>query len=405
MEVGRRALLFTSLAHFLNDGTTLLFPVLLTYYVEIPGTSVTVLGLMAVIYNVISGLFSAPVGVVADRIDRDNVLISTGLLLNALAIFIFALPFLFERFALYLIVAGVASLGFGQSFYHPVGASVLSGVYRKGGGAPRAMGINGSFGSLGRAITPLLIVSLIALLRPSHSLFILAGYTAVGGVAVLLGLRRVRRSAPSANRGERKRVPLGRYRSFILLLTSLVFIRSMFLLGSTTFVPDYLDLIYGSKALMGDLLTTSMVIAVMGQPFFGHVVTRIGGKATVMITFILSTLFFTLFMYYSKSVILAGVFYSLFAFTAYTQFPVLLGYVGRVVPREVNTTSNSMVWGVGQTVGGAAGIAFISLMDKVIPLWTAIWFSILFAVVTSFIMPLLPSDRGEPVADGGALKA
>ncbi len=164
---------------------------------------------MAVIYNVISGLFSAPVGVVADRIDRDNVLISTGLLLNALAIFIFALPFLFERFALYLIVAGVASLGFGQSFYHPpVGASVLSGVYRKGGGAPRAMGINGSFGSLGgRAITPpLLIVSLIALLRPSHSLFILAGYTAVGGgVAVLLGLRRVRRSAPSANRGGRGR--------------------------------------------------------------------------------------------------------------------------------------------------------------------------------------------------------
>lgn len=73
-------------------------------------------------------------------------------------------------------------------------------------------------------------------------------------------------------------MPLGRYRSFILLLTSLVFIRSMFLLGSTTFVPDYLDLIYGSKALMGgDLLTTSMVIAVMGQPFFGHVVTRIGG--------------------------------------------------------------------------------------------------------------------------------
>lgn len=67
-----------------------------------------------------------------------------------------------------------------------------------------------------------------------------------------------------------------------------------------------------------------------------------------------------------------------------------------MVPREVNTTSNSMVWGgVGQTVGGAAGIAFISLMDKVIPpLWTAIWFSILFAVVTSFIMPLLPSDRG-----------
>ncbi|WP_075057310.1 hypothetical protein [Thermogymnomonas acidicola] len=53
-----------------------------------------------------------------------------------------------------------------------------------------------------------------------------------------------------------------------------------------------------------------------------------------MITFILSTLFFTLFMYYSKSVILAGVFYSLFAFTAYTQFPVLLGYVGgRVVPQ------------------------------------------------------------------------
>ena len=78
-----RSLLFTSLSHFSVDGNFLLFPVLITYYVEIPGLSILVIGLMPVLYNLISGFLSIFVGSYADRADNDRVILSLGIILNA----------------------------------------------------------------------------------------------------------------------------------------------------------------------------------------------------------------------------------------------------------------------------------------------------------------------------------
>ena len=80
-----RSLAFTSLGHFSNDGTTLLYPTLITYYVELPGIKIPYLGAMAIIFNIISGIFSTPVGNYADRRGNHGTLIAVGILILALS--------------------------------------------------------------------------------------------------------------------------------------------------------------------------------------------------------------------------------------------------------------------------------------------------------------------------------
>ncbi|MGC8569647.1 MAG: hypothetical protein ACP5LW_06560 [Nitrososphaeria archaeon] len=46
----RRALVFTSLGHFLNDSFLVLFPILSMYYLEL-GVSPTAIGVLGAVYN------------------------------------------------------------------------------------------------------------------------------------------------------------------------------------------------------------------------------------------------------------------------------------------------------------------------------------------------------------------
>ena len=55
------ALLYTSIAHFSNDGNLLIFPVLIDYYRSF-NVSFIILGFGAVIYNLVLGIFSIVVG-------------------------------------------------------------------------------------------------------------------------------------------------------------------------------------------------------------------------------------------------------------------------------------------------------------------------------------------------------
>ncbi len=67
------------------------------------------------------------------------------------------------------------------------------------------------------------------------------------------------------------------------------------MMGTVTFVPDYLDDVLNSKILMGDVVSISFLSAVAGQPYFGSMVRKRGGRFTVALTTILSTIFFGIF--------------------------------------------------------------------------------------------------------------
>jgi FSR family fosmidomycin resistance protein-like MFS transporter len=401
MKDSRRSLIFTSLGHFANDGNFLLFPTLIAYYKVIPGVSIAFLGVMAIVYNLLSGLLGPSIGKLADRVDHDGALIFLGIILEGISAFIFGVAFVFQADANYIILIASVILGAGQAFYHPIGASILAFTYGKENSSS-AMGINGSFGSLGRALIPSLLVYSMLFLGKFHGLIAIGIYTIIAGFIILEGLSFFNRNKyikidrvkhRNAEESKADAIEYGKYRKFLYILTAIVFIRSFFLIGTVTFTPDYFDNIFHSKVVMGDIVTISFLGAVAGQPYFGNVVKKYGGKFTITVTTIASTVFFGL-MLLTHNVYLVTVIYLIYATFAFTSFPVLLGYVAQTIPNKFSTRSNALVWSFGNIVGGSIGIAIVTLLLYIhVALLTSLVVMLIFSVISIIMLPLLPSKK------------
>lgn len=223
------SLAFTSFGHFSNDFTILLFSLLIVYYSQDYGISLAVLGAVAIIYNVLSGLLSTPIGSYADRTGQYRTLIAIGIAIIGIAVILFALSFQFSHYVL-----------------------------------------------------------------------------------------------PSCEGG----------------------------------------------------LPTHLVK---------------GGKFSIIVTTVLSTIFFILFMLSGSNAILDTITYASFVFIGFTGFPVLLGYVSQIVPKKVATKSNGLVWGLGNTVGGGVGLAIMSIVLFLkITLVDTMWIMVIFGIVSCILLPLLP---------------
>ena len=111
----RRALLFTSLTHFANDGNFLLFSILIVFFSKLPGVSIAFLGINAIIYNVLYGMISLPIGKFADRLNNDRFLLSLGIALEGLAAFFFGFGFIYTSYYVIFIILGSVALGSGQA--------------------------------------------------------------------------------------------------------------------------------------------------------------------------------------------------------------------------------------------------------------------------------------------------
>lgn len=397
MDDRLRSLALTSLAHSTNDGSALLYPILITFYINLPGIQLPTLGGMAVVYYLVSGLLSTPIGSFADRTGKYGVLLSIGIAILGFSGILLALPFWFPAYTIPLIIAGAFVLGSGQAFYHPLGASVLRNTFNRGG-APKAMGYNGSFGSLGRAVWPPVIGFLMLYIGEVQGLFVYSFYSFGIAVVLYLGLRGLDikvKPKPKAEITEesieKKKAERRSYMPFVYILTAAVFIRALFLTGTSTFMPTYLEQLSHSKNLAFLVIFIAYLLPVFGQPMFGSLTSKRGGKFTVVITFILSTVFFGLMLLFSSSLLFTTVFFGLFAGTAYSGFPVLLGFVGQVVPKDKIGISNSIVWGIGQTIGGAGGAATAALLTAFFSVYHTITIMYLIGIIALLLIPLLPS--------------
>lgn len=386
------------MAHFANDGTALLFPVLITYLVKLPGVPLSYLTVMVVIYNLISGSLSTPIGRLADSTGAYGKLISIGIAILGVSSLIFTLPFIFVHNALEFVLLGAAFLGAGQAFYHPLGAAILRTTFERTG-SPRAMGFNGSFGSLGRAIVPAVLVFLITFIGEVNGLMIYAAYSFSMSIAIYLGLRqfevtrRVRR-VPGKGKHDETTSAVKAILPFIYVLTATVFVRSLFLAGTSTLLPTFLDQMYQSHTKMATIILIAYLLPVVSQPLFGSLTAKRGGRYTIVITFILSTAFFGFFLLFSHMIVETVIFLGLFAFAAYSGFPVFLGYVGQIVPSEATGSFNAMVWGLGGTIGGAIGAGTVSLfLFYNFTTSQTIHIMFIFGIVSLIFLPLLPSRK------------
>lgn len=395
MKSGKtKFLIFTSLAHFLNDGTLLLFSLLIVYYTEFYHVDIAFLGMLAVLYGILSGLISPLISRFADKRDIDVALVSLGLALESVSIALFGIAFVFVSFIYILISIGAILLGFAQAFYHPLGGTILSYVFGKD--SPTVLGVNGSLGSAGRSLMPMIITFLIIAFGESNGMFLETFIMLAGTLTVYFGLSGFRRSIyeknSSLNTEKTKEKLDSRYVKFLFMLGTIVFIRSMFISGTTTFLGEYIYKIYDSKVLVGVFLTLSFIGAIFGQPFFGWLTTKKGGRYTVFLTTIASTIIFFVFLIWNNFVFSVSM-YFLETFFALSGFPVLIGYVTQVFPPKYTATASSYIWGISNTIGGAAGVGIITSLIGVIGIYLSFWIMLLFGIVSSIMLPLIPKKE------------
>lgn len=378
-------LILTSIAHFVNDGFNILLSVLITYYVLIPGLNLSMLGAMAIIFTVISGLLSTPLSIFAQRSGKHVLFLSLGIFLQGLSAFLFVIPFLFHDLDLIFIVLGSILLGVGQSTYHPLGAFIISQSY-SGSKSASYMGINGSLGSLGRALFPTVIVLFITLFGYSLGLGYLGILAIVVAILIQFFLRDFNRGP--VIKSEKKNKLEKSFLAFVIYLTSLSFLRAVFFNGTMLYIPQYFVEITKSHTLMGIIMTVSLLMAVIGQPLFGHLTSLWGGRVVVAITTIFSILFFAIFLLYSKILLVSVIAFAAYSLFSLTSFPVLMGYVNQKVPKEVSTVSGGIVWGIGVVLGGATGIGLISMLTYFkYSLAESFWITLLFGIISAFMIP------------------
>lgn len=344
-------LALTSAAHFINDGNTWLLPVAYAYLVKVHGMPAYLAGIIAALFAALGALASPLVGRLMDKYKRPMRLIGLGLVLWALGLAAFGLGV--QTYDLPLVFAGALVSGFASAFYHPLGSAALALAY--GGSSGAAMGINGAMGSLGRALYPSISTALFAALgNYYYSLIALALATAAVAVPTFLA------EEPSyEERGGRGGRPEAVNMRAVAALTASAFLRGFALQGISQYVGVILVTYFGYAfgQGLGNELTAFLLPAIVGQPLFGYLSDAVGRRTMLAVSTVGAALSAAAFAATGSVSLLP-----LFGFFTFSAFPLMLSLAGDLVPRSSTGLATSLVWGLGNTGGGALGPAAMGFM-------------------------------------------
>jgi MFS family permease len=351
-----RDLAFTSLGHFVNDGIVFFVPLIADIFANERGVTPLELTTMFVIFYGSASILSAFVGRVADRRGGAGRLMGIGIMLLSLGMFTFFVTLSYATGAFFLILLMVSAFitGFGSAFYHPLGASVLQGSFSDAQRG-RALGINGAFGSLGRALYPSLFFFVAIFLSTSGSIALFGAVGALASVGILLslGAQKIRRkSEPEPLRPARARDALT---SGIIMLTLVSFVRFTATAGITSWIPIFISTQkgLGVSGALGLTLTVMYATAIIGQPFFGWLLDRFDRRIILMASSAGSGLSILAYLYTNGLMELLML--ALFGLFTFAAFPLFLSLASNYEPKGSSSLGNALVWGIGSSGGSVVG--------------------------------------------------
>jgi len=382
-----RVLVFTSVGHFINDGMVFFVPVIAAILAKDHGTSAWVITAMLTVFYLASAGFGVAVGLIADSMGKRGAMIALGLFVLSLGLLGFYVSLVAPAGVSRDVLAIIAGLiaGVGSSFYHPLGGSLLQLKFSDASRG-RALGVNGSFGSLGRALYPSLFFVVAALaISQRDTIAIFAGLGILAAAVVASGLRgltadnrrHLTKAAPadgsdsgdgatSAHSADpavpAKRSIKSLLNTSVVALMVIAFLRSMAFIGIVSWIPIYLSTQkhIGVSSQLGYTVTVMYLGGILGQPAFGLMADRFDKRLVLALDSLGSA--GATFLYLSSSGTAATVLLLIFGFFAFSGFPLLLSLVSDYVPRDSSTTGNALVWGLGSTGGQAMGPLAVTIL-------------------------------------------
>lgn len=414
-----RLIAVTSLAHFVNDGVVFFVPVIGDLLAQENHTSPAVVTAMLTVFYVVSAGFGLGVGLVSDALGRRGTMIALGIASLALSLFAFYLALSLHGLQSdALVMVGAVLAGFGSSFYHPLGGSVLQLNFADAARG-RALGVNGAFGSLGRTLYPALffIVATLGITKVDTTA-VFGGLSLLAAAGIAFGLRpsvtgkRTGTAAqpPQASRqpsparepllvsahgqptrpvdasghanppgppghpdpptrsdspgGPERPTPQSLVNRSVLALMIIAFFRSLAFIGIVSWIPIYLTTQRhaGVSATLGVAVTVMYAGGIVGQPVFGLLADRFDKRLVLALDSLGSAAGIFAFLGTPGHGVTAMFALFVFGFFTFSSFPLLLSLVADYVPRERSATGNALVWGLGSTGGQALGPLVVGLL-------------------------------------------
>lgn len=356
-----RALAFTSLAHGVNDGMVFFVSLAADFLANLRHVSAPETTAMLVLFNLASAILSVFVGRWADRSGQAGSLIALGMALLSTGLAGLYVGMVYTSgLLLFLTVLGSAALaGFGSAFYHPLGGAILQRTFADTSRG-RALGANGSIGSIGRAAYPSLFyaVPILATVFDPFGILALVGFAVA--TVIWVGLRGWRAPAPapapSAAAADDGRHSLRRAATRgAILLTAVVFVRSMATQGVVSWLSLYVtrDKGAGLGAILGGIITIMYVPAIFGQPAWGWLVDHYDRRVVLGLSSAAAAA--CLLAYVLTAGWVSILFLALFGLFTFSGFPLFLSLAADYVPRADASVGNALVWGVGASGGSVVG--------------------------------------------------
>jgi len=337
-------------------------------YNALYGISLQTVSVFTALQNVISIVVSPYVGNKADSSGNFAWLMTLGVLLLTFGTAGYAVSVLFlggSPLVIVLILFSVV-IGVGSSFYHPIGASAL-GQKLDSSDLSKAMGVNGSIGSVGRLVLPFLATLMITYTTlPSLGILALAAALGgIGGFAILNGVTFEKASTTRIPKGSawKSVLPEWRLARPLLPLTLVSFSRGL-CTGVLPLIPFYLvnvDHFGGLES--GFIYALSLGAGTGSQILFGFIQERVGYRFALGFSNLGAVVFLLAFVL-SPNAIFTEISVIVFGLFTYSAFPLLLGMVHKrayLYPGDV-TSANSLVWGIGASGGGAAAPLLIAAL-------------------------------------------
>ncbi|MBD3386865.1 MFS transporter [candidate division KSB1 bacterium] len=342
MKTGRVNLL--AMGHFINDSyqgfITPLLPLLMTKL----DFGLALAGLVTSIASVSTSLIQPLFGHLADRSTAPYFVV-VGPLVTAL--FLGSIGWV-DSYGMLIIIVVVAGLG--TAAFHPQAAALVGGFSEKRRGLGMSMFVTG--GSAGHSIGPLIIIPIVTTLGLEYSFI-----TIIPGVLISILLFKFVPVTVTADLELTLERIKPRRHSLLLLLLTIVILRSFIIVGYSTYIPIYLNDNGISLLLAGAALTVFELSGAIGAIIGGPLSDKMGVKSVILWSLILALPLLWFFL--QSTGIIALVFLGVAGFMLFSAIPVSIILAQHFFPRQKSTVSSLMMgfaWGIGGVLVTPLGI-------------------------------------------------
>lgn len=354
-ELSRRTLRFVNVAHALDHFVLLIYPTAVIAIAAQTGLGYGELIGLATGAFVAFGLCSLPMGWLADRFGRRNMLaiFFLGYGSSCFGVASASSPL---AFALWLCVLGLAS-----AIYHPVGSTMLVTHARRLG---HDLGVNGVWGNLGAASASG-VTALIAASLGWRWAFVAPGLVCLACGAAFLALVPGDGDAGAKKAGGAAMIPVARPMAVLAMFATAIVAGGITFNMTTIALPKVIDEGIGTAlplVLVGSLATLVFLLGALTQRVMGRLVDRYSLPSLFATLSALQPIGLALAAAFTGLPMLAGLVLAMAAI--YGQVVVNDAMVARYVPPAYRARAYSVRYFIGFTASGFVVPAIASLHER-----------------------------------------